>query len=123
MKQLKNNKNAFSLVEVIVATVIFLTASIGIFSVFSMAQKSSVVTEKDIVAANFGRQILEDLRAQVDSRTWDTAWPADDPLTCEVTPPWRVWPGGPPVGFSGTVKYKCFTQASAARKVTIQLIW
>lgn len=65
-----NNKNGISLVEVIVAAVIFVIAAFGMFSTLSMMRVSSDATDERLQAAYFGRQILEELRAKVDQRAF-----------------------------------------------------
>lgn len=115
---MKSNQ-AVSLVEVVVASLIFLLAAAGALGAFSMAQKMSTVSEKEIVAANYGRQLLEDLRANVDQRTWN-AWI----LTCDST--WRAWPTAPSAwdAFQGSVQYNCYQDPSTGlRKVTLSVNW
>jgi hypothetical protein len=89
-----------------------------------MAQKMSVVSGNEVIAANYGRQLLEDLRANVDWRTWNTGtWP----LTCDST--WRNWPTSPTTGdaFYGlntsAQRYLCYEDANGLRKVTLNVIW
>lgn len=116
----------FSLVEVVVAAVIFIIAAMGIFGVFSMSQNLSTVSEKEIIAANYGRQLLEDLRANVDQRTWAAGtWP----LTCDST--WRSWPTAPTTwdafsNLSGNATYNCVENEDGIvglRKVTLNVSW
>ena len=64
------NKNAFSLVEIVVASVIFTIAAVGLFSVFSMTRGSSDKAERRLQAAYAGKQLLEELYAKVDRQIW-----------------------------------------------------
>lgn len=120
---IKRNKNqAFSLVEVVVATIVFLIAAAGIFNIFFMAQNLTTDSGDEIIAINYGRQLLEDLRATVDTRTWGT-WS----LTCDSA--WHAWPTAPAPGdaFStltgGAVDYRCEPEASGIRRVTLNVTW
>lgn len=112
---------AFSLVEVVVATIIFLIASMGIFNIFSTVQNLSSDSDEEVVAANYGRQLLENLRGNVDQNTW-SAWY----LTCDST--WHNWPSNPTVSdafynLSGTVNYLCDPLPNDLRRVTVRLTW
>jgi len=111
----------FSLVEVIVASLIFALASSGVYHALIVAQKASTVSEKEVIAANYGRQLLEDLRAKVDQRSWDAgSWY----LKCDSA--WHDWPVNP-VGwdaFTGSADYKCDEDvATGSRKVTLNVTW
>ncbi|HOW36254.1 MAG TPA: type II secretion system protein [Candidatus Omnitrophota bacterium] len=64
-------KNGFSLVEVIIASVIFIISTVGLFSALSGLRTASGESKKRLFAANYGKQVLEGLRAKVDDRTWN----------------------------------------------------
>ena len=117
ISKIKKN-TGFSIVEVIVAAVIFTLASLGTFGAFSMARQTSSSSEQEIIAANYGRQILEDLRAQIDQGSWASWY-----LTCPATG--ADWPSSPTVddAFQGTVVYKCTVDATGAKKVTVTMTW
>ncbi len=70
-KNLKNIKTGFSLVEVLVASILFLITVAGLFAAFSQSRVNSEHVDKRLQAAYIGRQVLEELRAKVDQRTWD----------------------------------------------------
>jgi len=111
----------FSLVEIVVASIVFAIASVGVFKALIVAQRTSTVSEKEVVAANYGRKLLEDLRAKVDQRAWD---PASWYLTCDSV--WHTWPTAPVAGedaFTGSAQYNCTDDGSGARKVTVNVIW
>ena len=121
IKRIKKHQG-FSLVEVVVATIVFLIAALGIFNVFFAMQNQAADSSDEIIAANYGRQVLESLRPNVDTRTWSTTWP----LTCDST--WINWPTIPTTddafhSLSGTVQYKCDPEASGLRKVTLNITW
>lgn len=111
----------FSLVEVIVASLIFALASSGVYHALIVAQKASTVSEKEVIAANYGRQLLEDLRAKVDQRSWEAgSWY----LSCDGA--WHDWPVNPAGwdAFTGSADYKCDQDiAAGSRKVTLNVIW
>lgn len=121
MRRIKTK--AFSLVEVVVASVIFMIAAAGAFKVFSIAQKMSTVSSDEVIAANYGRGLLESLRARVDQRTWNSGWY----LSCDDA--WHSWPATPTntepfYNLSGNVDYRCTENATTGtRKVTMNIVW
>ena len=80
------NSAGFTLVEVIVALVILVSTAAGIFASFIAAQGYSANAKRRIVAVNFARQKLEELRPEVRQDTWNTgglkitAWTPYEPL-------------------------------------------
>ena len=81
MMKLMNNKGFASFVEVMVTSIIFVIASYGIFAAISGVNPSDNNSLARLEAAYIGKQVLEDLRTQVDARTWD------DALANDLTPP------------------------------------
>ena len=79
------NDSGFSLVEVIVASLIFATVVVGIFATTSAMKKPTVDSDKKLMAAFYGKQILEDLRVRVDQRDWDKCTPATPALSGSLT--------------------------------------
>ena len=71
LRRRRINQKGISLVEVLVASVIFSVAALGMFSTLSMMRVSSDVSDKKLGAAYFGRQVLEELRAKVDQRSYN----------------------------------------------------
>lgn len=61
-----------SLVEVIVTAMIFLLAAFGIFASISMLRPQGQDVARRLEAAYIGRSILEELRGEVDARTWNS---------------------------------------------------
>jgi Tfp pilus assembly protein PilV len=57
--------NAFSLLEILLASVIFVVAVAGIFGTLSYVRKPVTSRESALSAAVFGKQVLEALRSQV----------------------------------------------------------
>ena len=78
MLKMKNNKNVsqqyssagFSITEVTVAALIFALTAVGILSTFSSLRTPSATSEKDLKAAYYGQNILDNFRAKIDERTW-----------------------------------------------------
>lgn len=75
---MKNNKNStekipsagFSIIEVTIAALIFALTAVGIVSTISSLRTPSATSEKDLQAAYYGQNILDNLRAKVDERAW-----------------------------------------------------
>ncbi len=76
---MKNDKNniqhkhqtaGFSIIEVTVAALIFALTAVGIVSTVSSLRTPSATSEKDLQAAYYGQNILDDFRAKVDEGTW-----------------------------------------------------
>lgn len=114
---------AFSLVEVVVATIIFLIAAMGIFNIFSAIQNLSTDSGDEIIAANYGRQLLEGLRANVDQNTWNSWY-----LNCDSA--WHSWPAPATssdaffnLSPNNAADYICEPLANGLRKVTLNLTW
>ena len=66
----KNQSAGFSIIEVTVAALIFALTAVGIVSTVSSLRTPSATSQKDLQAAYYGQNILDDLRAKVDERTW-----------------------------------------------------
>ncbi|MFA5060236.1 MAG: prepilin-type N-terminal cleavage/methylation domain-containing protein [Candidatus Omnitrophota bacterium] len=81
MNKYKNNKG-FSLIEVLVASVIFTIAAVGLFATVSSLRGGSDKAERRLEVTNIGRQLLEELRSKIGQAAW--------PLTCDGNP--QPWP-------------------------------
>lgn len=122
-KGLKVNENiGLSLVEILVATIILLIAALGTFGVLASMRGQSSGSERELQAAYFGRQMLEELRAKVDQGTWNSWY-----LTCDgATYPWP----GPFVNhtffntFNGQAFYNCADLGTPpVRQVNLIINW
>ena len=69
---LYKNRSGFSVVEVIVAAVIFGIAAAGIFATISALREPAEQSDDRVAAAYAGKEILEELRGQIDASTWNT---------------------------------------------------
>ena len=133
MKLVRKNAG-FSLVEVIIATVIFSIASVGLFSTFSSMREASARSERRLQAAYYAKQLLEDLRAKVDQSIWGAgANPVWGLITCDAT--WIIWPaawgGTSPLlnsPYFANVNYRCTEIApglpgAGSRQVELRINW
>ena len=71
-KHKQNSQKGFTMVEAVVAALVFAAVVVGIFSTTAALKKPAVVSDKKLTAAYYGKQILEDLRSKVDQRDWDS---------------------------------------------------
>ena len=60
-----------SFVEVLVTSVIFVVAALGIFTTISMLRPRAMDSAERIEAAYAGKSVLDRLRAYVDQRSWN----------------------------------------------------
>ncbi len=67
-----DKKSAFSLVEALVAAVIFSIVVVGVFVSLSSLKKSNFEVDASYAAARCLQQFLEGFRAKVDARDYDT---------------------------------------------------
>ena len=72
-KILKQNKAFASFVEIIVTSVIFLLAGLGIFTSISMLRPHGSESAQKLEAAYIGKRVLDQLRGAVDASTWNLA--------------------------------------------------
>ena len=73
MFRLRKIKNTgISLIEVVLAALIFSITSAGLFSTFSAQRIATERSERRLQAVYYARQVLEELRARVDQRNWDS---------------------------------------------------
>lgn len=77
-----------------VASIIFIIATIGLFSSLSGLRTTSSESKKRLAAANYGRQVLEALRANVDDRSWGNGC-APTVQDLSITPPDQPCDHGP----------------------------
>lgn len=104
----------FTLVEVVVAAVIFTIAVTGVFASLASLKKPVVTNDKALEAAYCGQQFLEGLRAAVDARDWSTG---------KLAP--AVGVTGSPCVINGTTYTVTYTITAVgnARKATVTVSW
>ena len=64
------NKTAFSLLEILLASIIFIISIGGIFATLNAVRAPVANKESALASAVFGKQVLETLRAQVNAATY-----------------------------------------------------
>ena len=113
-KDLRHSQRAFSMVEVIVAAVLFALASAGIFATISYTNRT-VESNKRVQASSFAKKILDGLNKEVVGATWGLA---GNLLT--VQGPAYVVPADP--DFPGCTASYTVANAGTARKVRLVVI-
>ena len=83
-------QNAFTMVEIVVATLVFALAIAGLLATIQSLNRPAVESFEEVQAAYVARQILEDLRLSIDAETWDNTnsplKPTTNPVTATVQP-------------------------------------
>ncbi len=119
----------FSLVEVIIASLIFSITIAGVFSVFTAQRNATKTAQRKLQAAYLTRRILEDLRAKVDQRNLNipSVWWL---LTCNNPPqPPQPWPQPLSTNLPGAqLNYVCWEiptgqPGAGSRQLTLTLTW
>lgn len=129
------------MVEIIVSALIFSIAVAGMFATISSLQKPAEESREDISAAYVGKQILEDLRKEIDAETWDTL---ADTGALDVDPGGAgTCPGAPgmdhnlsdlpgyaidtvtidSITYTPTYRVDCDPGGTAGKKVTLDIAW
>ena len=115
---LKYNSDGFSLIEVMIAAIIFSIAVVGIYaSLASVKQQSLNISDKGLGAALCAQQFLEEKRAAVDMRDWN----AGGKIATTGGPT-----GGPNCiqnGTTYTLQYQIVSAGNYARKATVIVSW
>lgn len=112
-------KTGFTLVEVIVATIIFLLAAAGLFATISALGKPSSVSEREMRAAMIAKSIIHDLRKEVDSDTWNFGnLQAGATYSAPVTPLFSA-----EIPYYATYTVEADPLGSRARRVTVNVTW
>ena len=112
--------SGFTLVELVVAVLIFSLSIASILSVLGSMNKTSSASFEEVQAIYRGKEILEDLRLDVDATTWDDAAASRlTPGTVYNLPP-------PPVGPDGITfdaSYNVTADPSGGRWVNLTVSW
>ncbi len=96
----KLNSSGFSLLEILLASIIFIISVAGVFVTLTAVRKPVIDKENSLTAAVFGRQVLEALRSSVNATNYYdpcAANPSTDFTLCvgpHVTPlpSGLIWP-------------------------------
>lgn len=103
--------------EVMIAAVVFSVTALGVMSTISILRKPAANWERKTVAAYYGQQLLEDLRAKVDQRSWNDP---SSPLAAG-THTVSSYSAGNGTAYDAT--YTVTQLASGARQVTLTVNW
>lgn len=128
-KLITQRTSGVTLVEVTVALMIILTTATAIFASFIAANNYTGRAKRRIIAINFGRQKLEELKPYARQDTWDNA-PTGDPLTNGLALTGGSWttyenlPGTYNATWQMRRRYKVSPVGSQdCRQVTVELEW
>ncbi len=113
--QRKENR-AFTMIEVVVATVIFSLAMAGIFASISNLRQPAVESTQEVTAAFIGKRILEDLRGEVNAETWNAG-----KLTRGIHNLPDIVQGNQT--YTATYTVTDDTDGTSARQVTLNISW
>ena len=114
-------ERGFTLVEVIVASLILVFTVAGVLFVFSSERAALERAGRRIQAMDFARQTLEQLNNEV-RPTWDQA---GEPLRVQAWTGWTALPGKFGTNFSARRRYKVDAGPSpdSYRIVTVTVDW
>ncbi len=73
LKALKTKKSGFSIVEVIVAAVIFALATAGLFTAVSLTRPQATETYEDVEGLFLARMKIDEVTSLVAAGQWDNA--------------------------------------------------
>lgn len=65
------NKSGFTLVEIIMASVIFVLVIVGLMGVFVAGNKQIIHVRERMTSAELGKLFVDPLQIDVDQRTWN----------------------------------------------------
>lgn len=74
------NKNGFSFVEIVVASVIFVIISAGVLIAMSNLRAPAETSKTKLQSAYVGKQITEELKNAVNAAIWDSTSTSINPL-------------------------------------------
>jgi type II secretory pathway pseudopilin PulG len=70
MLKLKNKKGFASIVEVIITSIIFIIASVGIFATLSTLGTEGARSQQKLEALYAGKSVLDELRSSMNTTVW-----------------------------------------------------
>ena len=106
----------FSMVEVLVAAVVFVTAAAGIFATVAQTQVGVKVSDARSRATLCGKEVLDGLSKEVADSTWDTGAMA-------IGGPYAVAGSYPNCIAGYTPTYSVAAVADGTRQVTVTVSW
>ena len=105
------SRRAFTMVEVIVAALLFAVSAAGIFATISYTT-STTISDNRIKAGLYSKRVLDSLTKSVASNTWDTS---------SLSVGNHTWPSDS--DFPGYNASYVVTDAGGARKVQVNVVW
>ena len=108
--------SGFSLVEAVVAAVIFSITVVGVFASLAAIQQPAANSGQSLNAALCGQQVLENLRSKVDARDWDTGGALATGSHTPLTPSQCS-------SFTFTYDVTAPVAVNGARKVDLTVTW
>jgi Tfp pilus assembly protein PilV len=114
----RRENEGFTVVEVIVASLIFALTAAGIFATISALNQPVVESSEEVKAAFLGKRILEDLRKEVDATIWTGGPldPANSPYAMNAV----IIDG---VTYTPVYSVINDPNGTGARKVTLNILW
>ncbi|MBF0122034.1 MAG: hypothetical protein HQL21_01335 [Candidatus Omnitrophica bacterium] len=114
MRNIKKSVKAFSMVEVIVASIILMTTITLVFGTIANTRKPVVVSTRKLRAATYAQEVLDTLRTRVNDSEWNnaTVLKEGDHYLNEIL--------AAPTGVSGTYKIK---DENGFKKVTANVTY
>lgn len=109
-------RDGFTIVEVVVAALIFAITVAGAMGAVSSLRAPAAASKEDITAAFIGKQVLEDLRSAVDAETW-----ASGDLSNGVHTLANMTVGG--VTYTPTYTVSDDPSGTQAKKVDLTVTW
>jgi prepilin-type N-terminal cleavage/methylation domain-containing protein len=116
----KNKTQAFTMTEVIVATIIFSLAMAGVFASIANLRQPAIESSQEVTAAFIGKRVLDDLRSAVNAESWND--PTTGRLLANTT--YTITPvvvSGRT--YSGTYRVATDPDGTNARQVTLNITW
>lgn len=115
--EIRRRNQGFTIVEVIVATLVFALAAAGIFATVSALNRPAGESMEEVTAAFLGKRILEDLRRDVDAEDWNSGELVNG-TTYAMN---AVTIGG--ITYTPVYTVENDPNGTSARKVTLNIIW
>ena len=120
MHPARAHQKGFTLVEVVVSSVILLIAIAGVLASASALRRPAVGSDKRSIAALYGKQILDDLRTQIEPAVWNEL---NGPFATAINHPVPGEYAG--INFSGEYEVFDVTQGGniIAKRVDLRINW
>jgi len=111
-----NTKSGFTLVEVVVAVLVFSLSIAGLLSVLANLNRPAAESFEEVQAIYAGKEFLENLRQAVDASTWDDSGSA-------LAPAVHTTSASSPSGMAFNAVYNVTSDTSGGRWVDLNINW